>query len=62
MPWLRMLSASSLRADSSKMRRGLVFDSVRMDSGRSRYSVVVAVFAIVIECSLLGSGFGLVER
>jgi hypothetical protein len=37
----------------------LVFDSMRKDSGRSRYSVLV--FAIVIRCSLLGSGFRLVE-
>jgi hypothetical protein len=54
MPWLRMLAANSLRAESSKNRRGLVFDSVRMDSGRSRYSV--AVFAIVIIALSLGAG------
>src|ERR1035438_8759978 len=58
-PWLRMLAANSLRAEPSKNRRGLVFDSMRKDSGRSRYSVLV--FAIVIRCSLLGSGFRLVE-
>src|SRR5580693_4771421 len=55
-----MLAANSLRAESSKNRRGLVLDSVRTDSGRSRYSVLA--FAIVIRCSLLGSGFQLVEQ
>src|SRR5271168_4587807 len=40
-PWLRMLSASSLRAASSKMRRGLVFDSLRSESETLRYSVAL---------------------
>src|ERR1017187_5366828 len=39
-----MLSANSLRAESSKMRRGLVADSVRTARGRLRYSVAVFVF------------------
>ena len=36
-----MLSASSLRAASSKMRRGLVFDSLRRESETLRYSVAL---------------------
>ena len=43
-PWLRMLSANSLRAESSKICRGLVADSVRTARGRLRYSVAVFVF------------------
>jgi hypothetical protein len=31
-PWVRMDSASSFQAASSKMRRGLVFDSLRSES------------------------------
>src|SRR5580693_8209323 len=59
-PWLRILSANSLRAESSKMRRGLVADSVRTASGRLRYSVAVFVF---MDCSPL-SGWNVrgVER
>src|SRR5450631_3547535 len=52
-----MLSASSLRAESSKIRRGLVADSVRTARGRLRYSVAVLVF---IGCSPL-SGWALEE-
>src|ERR1700733_11237925 len=39
-----MLSANSLRAESSKIRRGLVADSVRTARGRLRYSVALWVF------------------
>src|ERR1700753_37373 len=39
-----MLSASSLSAASSKIRRGFVADSVRTARGRSRNSVVVVRF------------------
>src|SRR5580658_10562620 len=53
-PWLRMLSANSLRAESSKMWRGLVADSVRTPRGRLRYSVAVFGF---MGCSPL-SGLG----
>ena len=43
-------SASSLRAASSKIRRGFVGDSLRTARGRSRYSVAVFVF---MDCSPL---------
>src|SRR6202789_770977 len=40
-PWLRMDSASSLRAVFSKVRRGLVFDSLKTASETLRYSVAL---------------------
>jgi hypothetical protein len=40
-PWVRMLSASSFKAASSKMRRGLVLDSLKSESETLRYSVAL---------------------
>src|SRR5271170_873623 len=62
-PWLRMLSASSLRAASSKMRRGLVFDSLRRESETLRYSVALrmAVSMVLAPFERLEGG-GQIER
>ena len=47
-PWVRMLSASSFKASSSKMRRGLVVDSVSNARGRLRYSVALAMVVFMV--------------
>src|ERR1700679_1967115 len=46
MPWVRMLSASSFKESSSKVRRGLVLDSVSNARGRLRYSVALAMVLV----------------
>ena len=43
-PWVRMESASSFKAICSKVRRGLVFDSLSRASGRLRYSVALTTW------------------
>src|ERR1035437_4193235 len=53
-----MISASSLSAEFSKMRRGLVADSVRTARGRSRYSVVVFGFIVALLDRVGRSGGG----
>ena len=45
---MRMLSASSFKASSSKIRRGLVLDSVSMERGRSRYSAAGVMVVLMV--------------
>ena len=50
-PWVRILSQSSLRAASSKIRRGLVFDSLSSDRDTLRYSVALITVVSMIRGS-----------
>ena len=50
-PWVRMLSASSFKAVSSKVRRGLVLDSFKRERGTLRYSVALMTWVSMMVCS-----------
>src|SRR6185312_7186948 len=63
-PWLRMDSANSFKAISSKVWRGLVFDSFKRASETLRYSVALMTWVSMMVCSFRaveGEGHGAVH-